>query len=231
MRMQGCQPELRVEVWPYLLRLHSPSANQEQRRMLRAELSRGYANLLRRCQASTPNSSSQARRLICPHVMRKPPERDAHDDCIHTCTFQHVRNESPVAECPHTHCCSSEGGTSVGHGAGSGGLAGAHGLRASALHSRWPAGDAVRACMRRPDTVLSACGLVCRSWSEHLKARWCARALGWQWLRARAQRSRWRRRWSSLRRRSASLCWTPCAQTSRILVRGRLRVPAAARLP
>ena len=87
MRMQGCQPELRVEVWPYLLRLHSPSANQEQRRMLRAELSRGYAKLLRRCQASTPKSSSQARSLICPHAMRKPPERDGHHECIHTCTF------------------------------------------------------------------------------------------------------------------------------------------------
>ena len=66
MRMQGCQPELRVEVWPYLLRLHSPSANQEQRRMLRAELSRGYAKLLQRCQASTPNSSSQARSFDLP---------------------------------------------------------------------------------------------------------------------------------------------------------------------
>jgi hypothetical protein len=60
MCVQGCQPELRVEVWPYLLRLHSPSASQEQRRKLRAELSRGYVKLLQRCQASTPNQPSQA---------------------------------------------------------------------------------------------------------------------------------------------------------------------------
>ena len=50
--MQGCSPELRVEVWPYLLRLDSPSADSEQRRQLRVELSRSYAKLLQRCQVS-----------------------------------------------------------------------------------------------------------------------------------------------------------------------------------
>ena len=50
--MQGCLPELRAEVWPYLLRLDSPSDNLEQRRKLRVELSRSYVKLLQRCQVS-----------------------------------------------------------------------------------------------------------------------------------------------------------------------------------
>ncbi len=50
--MQGCEPELRMEVWPYLLRLDSPSANREQRYRLNAELSHSYARLLQRCQVS-----------------------------------------------------------------------------------------------------------------------------------------------------------------------------------
>ncbi len=50
--MQGCEPELRVEVWPYLLRLDSPSANRVQRYRLRAELSHSYARLQQRCQVS-----------------------------------------------------------------------------------------------------------------------------------------------------------------------------------
>ena len=50
--MQGCSPEVRVEVWPYLLRLDSPIADLEQRRKLRLELSRSYVKLLQRCQVS-----------------------------------------------------------------------------------------------------------------------------------------------------------------------------------
>ena len=48
--MQGCAPELRVEVWPYLLRLDSPSASREQRAKLRSQLTESYAALLQRCQ-------------------------------------------------------------------------------------------------------------------------------------------------------------------------------------
>ena len=54
--MQGCSPELRAEVWPYLLRLDSPSADLEQRRKLRVELSSSYAKLLQRCQVGRNQS-------------------------------------------------------------------------------------------------------------------------------------------------------------------------------
>ena len=54
--MQGCSAELRAEVWPYLLRLDSPSADLEQRRKLRVELARSYAKLLQRCQVRRNDS-------------------------------------------------------------------------------------------------------------------------------------------------------------------------------
>lgn len=49
---QGCDPEIREEVWPYLLRLVSPSSTAEQRSALRADLARRYSDLLQRCQVS-----------------------------------------------------------------------------------------------------------------------------------------------------------------------------------
>ncbi|BDA43320.1 GTPase-activating protein GYP7 [Coccomyxa sp. Obi] len=49
-RMGGCDPGIREEVWPYLLRLVSPSSTAEQRSSLKAELARRYSDLLQRCQ-------------------------------------------------------------------------------------------------------------------------------------------------------------------------------------
>ncbi|EIE22335.1 RabGAP/TBC [Coccomyxa subellipsoidea C-169] len=49
-RMGGCDPDVREEVWPYLLRLVSPSSTAEQRSTLRADLARRYSDLLQRCQ-------------------------------------------------------------------------------------------------------------------------------------------------------------------------------------
>ena len=54
--MQGCSPEVRAEVWPYLLRLDSSSADLEQHRKLKLELSRSYVKLLQRCQVSRNQS-------------------------------------------------------------------------------------------------------------------------------------------------------------------------------
>ncbi|KAK9915184.1 hypothetical protein WJX75_005786 [Coccomyxa subellipsoidea] len=49
-RMGGCHPDVREEVWPYLLRLVSPSSTAEQRSTLKADLARRYSDLLQRCQ-------------------------------------------------------------------------------------------------------------------------------------------------------------------------------------
>ena len=53
MVLQGCDPDVREEVWPYLLRLVSPSSTAEQRSTLRADLARRYSDLLQRCQVRT----------------------------------------------------------------------------------------------------------------------------------------------------------------------------------
>ena len=49
-----------MEVWPYLLRLDSPSASREQHAKLRSQLTRSYAALLQRCQVTPQNPLAQS---------------------------------------------------------------------------------------------------------------------------------------------------------------------------
>ncbi|KAK9829211.1 hypothetical protein WJX72_004520 [[Myrmecia] bisecta] len=46
----GCEPSIRAEVWPYLLRVYSPTSTIEQRAALRAGLEKRYTDLLQKCQ-------------------------------------------------------------------------------------------------------------------------------------------------------------------------------------